>query len=150
MKTKIIVVIVLLITIFVSGCSTDSPTGGSTTGNVVSEENYVEIPISELSETAKFYSLNSNGKEVRYFVVKGSDGKIRTAFDACDVCGGAKGYRQEGNDMICNNCGRSFDIDSIGTKNIGGGCWPSYLTNKIEGDNVLISKSELAKGAFRF
>jgi len=150
MKTKIIVVIVLLITIFVSGCSTDSPTGGSTTGNVVSEENYVEIPISELSETAKFYSLNSNGKEVRYFVVKGSDGKIRTAFDACDVCGGAKRYRQEGNDMICNNCGRSFDIDSIGTKNIGGGCWPSYLTNKIEGDNVLISKSELAKGAFRF
>lgn len=150
MKTKIIVVIVLLITIFVSGCSTDSPTGGSTTGNVVSEENYVEIPISELSETAKFYSLNSNGKEVRYFVVKGSDGKIRTAFDACDVCGGAKGYRQEGNDMVCNNCGRSFDIDSIGTKNIGGGCWPSYLTNKIEGDNVLISKSELAKGAFRF
>ena len=99
----------------------------------------------------KKYSFDTNGVTVKYLVVKGLDGKIRTAFDACDVCGGDKGYRQEGNDVVCNNCGRHFDIGDLGTSNTaGGGCWPSFLTHTVEGDYILISKAELAAGVFRF
>ena len=98
----------------------------------------------------KKYSYDANGINVVYFTVLGSDGAVRTAFDACDVCGGYKGYRQQGNDVVCNNCGRYFGIDDIGTKNEPGGCWPSYLNHKIEGNYLLISKSEIEKGSFRF
>ena len=144
MKIKIVygLMLILMTIAVISGCkSSDSPTGNS----IVSED-VVEIAVSEISSTAKFYSFDSNGIKINYFIVKGSDGEIRTAFDACDVCGGRKGYRQQGNDMICNNCGRYFDIDSIGTMNKGGGCWPSYLRHEIKGDNIVIQKSELSTG----
>ncbi len=120
-----------------------SPDSGSSDG-------YVAIPLSEISKNLKKYTYNAGGVEVRYLVVLGSDGKVRTAFDACDVCGGAKGYRQNGNIVACNTCGKTFKIDDLGTKNTPGGCWPSFLANKIEGNNILVSKKELQAGAFRF
>ncbi len=120
---------------------------GGATGNVVSAEEVVKIPLSEISSTAKFYSEEGSS----FFVVKDSEGNIKTAFDACDVCGGSKGYRQEGEDMVCNNCGRHFAIDQLGEQNIyGGGCWPSYLEHAIEGDFVVIQKSNLQKGSYMF
>jgi len=69
---------------------------------------------------------------VKYFVVEAEDGSVKTAFDACDVCyRSRKGYRQEGDDMICNNCGNHYPISGLGTKNLrGGGCWPGYLPNE--------------------
>lgn len=142
---KTITIIILVLTLFIAGCSSNE-----VTTNAVAGDNFVKIPLSEISSEAKHYSYDTNGVKVNYFVALGSDGNVRTAFDACDVCGGYKGYRQEGTDMVCNNCGRAFSIDSIGTKNRGGGCWPSYLSHKIEGDYVLISESEIEKGAFRF
>jgi uncharacterized membrane protein len=151
---KLFVFLMILIAIFIAGCTSTAQTP---TGNVVCDvkkgcdtDDYVRIPISEISSNMKKYSYDAEGIKVNYFVVKGKDGEIRTAFDACDVCGGYKGYRQQGDDVICNNCGRYFSIQDIGTKNRGGGCWPSYLSNKIEGDNILVKKSEIAEGAFRF
>ncbi|MBL7170009.1 MAG: DUF2318 domain-containing protein [Candidatus Aenigmarchaeota archaeon] len=114
----------------------------------LSDDEVVKIPLSDISEAAKFYEYDS----IRYFVVLAKDGSIKTAFDACDVCyRSRKGYRQEGSDMICNNCGLSFRIDGLGTKNKNpGGCWPGYLPNKIENDNLVIKKSDLESGKFRF
>ncbi|PIN87304.1 hypothetical protein COV19_00270 [Candidatus Woesearchaeota archaeon CG10_big_fil_rev_8_21_14_0_10_44_13] len=110
---------------------------------------YVRIPLSELSSTLKKYTYDVNGVQVRFFAVLGSDGKARTAIDACDVCGGY-GYIQEGGDVSCKKCGRSFGIDDIGTKNTPGGCWPSYLANSVDGDYVSIGKKDLEKAASRF
>ena len=111
---------------------------------------FVSIPVSEVSSKMKKYSFDADGVKVTYFAVKGSDGKIRTAFDACDVCGGYKGYFQRGSDIVCLNCGRNFRIDGLGTQNKGYGCWPSYLSHNIEGGNILINKKELLEGAHRF
>jgi uncharacterized membrane protein len=155
MKNYVFILMALLaIGLLIAGCSSKTeqlPTGAAVGVDVgIDEGNFVKIPVSEITDKAKFYSFDADGVNVNYFAVRGSDGKIRTAFDACDVCGGSKGYRQEGDDMVCNNCGRFFDIDSIGTANKGGGCWPSFLSNTIEGDYVKISKLDLANGAFRF
>lgn len=156
---KALIFLTISVGLFLAGCtSTKTPTGNAVcdlSGNcgenvATSNDNHIRIPISEISSQIKNYSYDADGIKVNYFVVKGSDGEVRAAFDACDVCGGYKGYRQKGNDVICNNCGRFFSIQDIGTKNRGGGCWPSYLSNKIEGNNILIKKSELAEGAFRF
>ncbi len=116
-----------------------------TTGN----DEFV-IPISEISKKTKFYSIDSGLREVRFFVVMGKDGHPHVAFDACDVCGGRKGYRQEGNDMVCNNCGRHFRIEDIGSANLGGGCWPSYLQYEFDGENIVIDNADIAKGAVMF
>ena len=106
--------------------------------------------MSDLTDQVQFYNLDDRGVNIVYFAVLGSDGKPRIAFDACDVCGGYKGYEQQGNDIKCNNCGRVFSIDGLGTKNKGYGCWPSYLPHKIERDNLLIKISDIKDGRSRF
>ncbi len=130
--------------LFLAGCSSITGNASADSGGVVS------IPLSELSETVKFYTFNDRGVDISYFAVFGSDGEPRTAFDACDICGGYKGYKQVGNDIQCRNCGRVFSIDGLGTKNKGYGCWPSYLPHKIEGDSVIIAISDIKAGRKRF
>lgn len=123
--------------------------GGSTvTGSAVKAGGTFEIPLSDITENAKFYEYGS----IRFFAVKASDGTIKTGFDACDVCySSGKGYRQEGDDMVCNNCGNRYPITGLGTANKNpGGCWPGYLPSKIVGDNLVIEKSDIKDGSWRF
>jgi len=105
-------------------------------------QEFMSISVAETSEVARWYEFHDN----RFFVVRASDGTIRTAFDKCDVCYAArKGYSQEGSDMVCNNCGLRFSIDGLGIENqTPGGCWPSYLPHAIENDNIIIRASDLA------
>ena len=51
--------------------------------------------------------------------------------------------------MICRNCGRDFRIADIGPHNEGG-CNPVALTQKVEGDSLVIKTSELEKGTSYF
>ncbi|WP_455370037.1 DUF2318 domain-containing protein [[Eubacterium] cellulosolvens] len=115
------------------------------------EESLVKIPISEIGTSAKWYTSNYKGETIKYFLVKGSDGKIHLAIDACDVCYSSKlGYKQTGEVMTCNNCGQTFPINSIGTENLSGGCWPSHIPYDIDGENVIIKKSDLNEKLFMF
>ena len=116
----------------------------------VTDDGIIRIPLSEISNQLKKYSFLADGTEVTYFAVLGSDGEVRTAFDACDVCGGSMGYQQDGTDIFCRKCGRYFSIDGLGTQNKGYGCWPSYLPHTVEGDSIIIKKSDLEEGAHRF
>lgn len=139
---KIILMFILVLSVLIIGC-------GSKTGNVVVTD-YVKIPLSDLSATVQFYEYNDDGVKINYFAVLGSDGQPRTAFDACDVCGGYKGYEQKGNDIRCRNCGRVFSIDGLGTKNKGYGCWPSYLPHEVKEEDILIKISDIKSGKNRF
>jgi uncharacterized membrane protein len=109
------------------------------------------IPIADLNgRKAKFYSYNlAGGQKVSFFVVRGSDGVIRAAFDACDVCyQSRRGYHQEGDDMVCNKCGRHFPSSKI--NEVTGGCNPAALDRQVAGDQVIIKASDLAQGAQYF
>jgi len=126
---------------------------GGSTGNVVRLEMIedgavMKIPLSGIGGSAEFYDYQGT----EFFVVRASDGSVKSAFNACDVCyRSKKGYRQEGGDMICNNCGNHYAIDGLGTKNLGGGgCWPGYLESFVEGDYLVITKSSLQAGSYRF
>lgn len=112
----------------------------------------MEIPLSELSENAKWYEYNSNGVSIRFFAVEAKDGSIKTGFDACDVCyNRKKGYSQNGDYMACNNCGNRYPIIGLGTENKNpGGCWPGYLPNTIDEENLIIKKADLEKGRVIF
>ena len=110
------------------------------------------VPLSEISESARWYSYNSSESgEVRIFIVKDSSGGTRAAFDACDVCYGAgKGYAQRGGEMVCRNCGMRFPISGLGELNSGDGCWPSNLNYAIRGDRIEIQLADLDAKAWMF
>lgn len=110
----------------------------------------VKIPIAEVSDgKAHFYSYDAGGTEVKYFVLKSSDGEVRTAFDACDVCfAQKKGYHQEGDEMVCNNCGRRFPSTKINV--IEGGCNPSPVDRTVKGDTLVLKTTDLQAGVQYF
>jgi uncharacterized membrane protein len=110
----------------------------------------VVLPLARVSDgKAHFYRFDDGGKEIGFFAVKGSDGAIHTAFDACDVCfREKKGYVQEGDFMICKNCNKKFAIVRIGPHAMGG-CNPSYLEHAEAGGNVVFKVADL-KGGARF
>jgi len=149
MKKIILFGLMALAVLVLAGCS-NNVTGNAAAGSEEIVGGNVEIPLSEISETAKFYTYNDRGVSISYFVVLGSDGEPRTAFDACDVCGGYKGYQQIGTDIKCRNCGRVFSIDGLGTKNKGYGCWPSFLPHYVEDGKVIIRVSDIQEGRKRF
>jgi len=115
---------------------------------VKSANGAVAIPIAKVSDgEAHFYRFPDSGKELKFFVVKGRDGVIRTAFDACDVCfREKKGYVQQGETMICRNCNMRFAISRIGPHAVGG-CNPSYLPHRQLSGNIIISVPDLKAGA---
>jgi uncharacterized membrane protein len=111
----------------------------------------VRLPVSTFDDgRAHFYRyVTSVGREIRLFAIRSSDGVIRAAFDACDVCyRQRKGYHQEGNDMVCNNCGRHFR--SVDVNVITGGCNPTALQRTVDGSQVVLKTSDLDLGAAYF
>ena len=108
----------------------------------------VSVAVARVSDgSAHYYRLVDGGKELNFFIVKGSDGAIHTAFDACDVCfKEKKGYVQAGDKMQCKNCNQKFPITRIGAAS-GGGCNPSHLPAKVVGKSVTISVADLRSGA---
>lgn len=86
---------------------------------------------------------------INYFIIKSSDGVIRAAFDACDVCWPAgKGYVQEGDSMVCRNCGRRFASTMV--NEVAGGCNPAPLERDLQGDRLVIRVDDLLKGRSYF
>ena len=85
---------------------------------VVAEDGVVRLPLSTFDDyEAHYYTYMHEGQPIEFFVLKSKDGVVRAAFNACDVCFAAKkGYTQDGDEMICNNCGRRFPADQINVR----------------------------------
>jgi uncharacterized membrane protein len=110
----------------------------------------VRFAINEFSDgLAHFYTFMANGLPVEFFVIWTADNVIRTALDACDVCYRAKlGYRQDGQFMVCNNCGNRFPVGQIDMVN--GGCNPTPLVARIDGAELVITAADLTVGLAYF
>ncbi len=92
-----------------------------------------------------FQVKTPDGVNIRYFIMTSSDGIIRAAFDACDVCWReGKGYTQRDDFMVCNNCGRRFLSTKINV--VTGGCNPGPLTRKMEGGKLVIKVEHILEG----
>jgi uncharacterized membrane protein len=150
-KTKLILIAVLValagVAVYlVIGASNEAPTATAVATNPSPEapqSSDIRISLSDLSSTAKFFDYKlSDNKPVRFFVIRSSDGVYRAALDACDTCYHAKkGYHQEGDDMICNNCGLHFHSSQI--NEVHGGCNPVGIPRTIDGNQLVIKASEL-------
>jgi uncharacterized membrane protein len=123
-----------------------SPVETARLAGVVETGDAVKIPLKALdSGKALFLQQEFGGRQLHYFALKSSDGAYRSAFDACDVCFRSnRGYRQDGDLMVCNNCGQTFPSARIGE--VKGGCNPHPLARKVEGQYLVIKKSDILAG----
>ena len=98
----------------------------------------------------RFYRhMTTGGREVRFFVIQASDGVIHAAFDSCEFCyRQRRGYRQAGDAMVCNSCGRTFATARINV--VQGGCNPTSLDRVLEGDEVRLKAASLELGTVYF
>ncbi len=113
------------------------------------ENGVLSIPIADISdgEAHYFKAKSKNDIMVTFFVIKSSDGVIRAAIDACDVCfRSGKGYEKEGDYMVCTNCGKKFASNRI--NEVKGGCNPAPLKRKINGENLVISMKDINDNAW--
>ena len=117
-------------------------------GSFTSENNasQVSLPASLFEDgKARHFQHTAGEFNIKYFVLKSSDGIIRAAFDACDVCWPAgKGYFQEGDYMVCRNCGRKFA--SVLVNEVKGGCNPAPLNRRVENGKVVIEVKDILDG----
>ena len=92
-----------------------------------------------LSENVEFYPVDVDGTEMEVIAVKDSTGTIRTAFNTCQICydSGKGYYKQEGDKLVCQNCGNSFTMDQVGEISRGCDPWPILDENKTVTDEEI-------------
>lgn len=100
---------------------------------------------------AHFYRRSTDHGEVRFFIIKTADGKIRAAFDACEICHKERrGFRQARQMMVCNYCGRSSPVTQIDPGRVGRDCNPVPIEATVEGEQVLLKATSLLNGTRYF
>ncbi len=121
-------------------------TSATASAPAATSNTFVSFPVSLFDDgKARHFEYVDGNMTIRYFILKSSDGVIRAAFDACDVCWPAgKGYYQDGDVMVCRNCGRRFA--SVLVNEVQGGCNPAPLNRSLENDKLIIQIKDIQQG----
>ena len=106
------------------------------------------IQISDITETATYYGYDELDTYIEVLAVKSSDGTIRTAFNTCQVyyASGRGYYIQQGDDLICQNCGNRFRMNDVEVTR--GGCNPVPISidmKEITDATITIPKALFAE-----
>lgn len=112
----------------------------------LSESGDLIIPIADVTEKANFYSYDIDGTQLEIIAIKAPDGSIRTAFNTCQVCysSGRGYYEQEGDKLVCQNCGNTFTASDVEVAK--GGCNPVPISSEyktVDETNIVIPKDFL-------
>lgn len=160
-KSKLLMGAVLLtLSLLITGCTSSEseevgPVKNSVKEAVREQTSFDELKItkSEITDIARFYPVIVDGVKMEVIVVMATDGTIRTAFNACQVCASSgKGYYiQVGHKLVCQNCGNEFDIDELEkTRN---GCNPAPIekqNKQDDGEYITITKETFLKNISLF
>lgn len=149
---KKIIVLTFFLVVLLAGSNAWALFGSKFT-TLTPENGKVTIPVKEINDgKAHYFKVKADGGAdkgltVDFFVVKSFDGVLRAAIDSCDVCyRSGKGYVQDGDVMVCTNCGRRFSTDRI--NEVKGGCNPAPLARVMEGDKLVISMADINVNAW--
>ncbi len=107
----------------------------------------VRLAVGSLSPLGvSFYRfLNAGNQEVRFFVARDEGGQLQVAFDANEQCAKwQRGYRHEGEWVVCNKCDKAFRIREVNAG--GGGCKPIPLPFRVEGSDLVLTESDILAG----
>jgi len=128
-----------------SGKGTNTSSSGTTDDIVITKDT--------ITDKAQFLPAKVGKTNLEVMAVKASDGTIRTAFNTCQVCNGSPRayYKQEGDAVVCQNCGNRFSMDMIEAQR--GGCNPIPIMpdEKIDnGDTITIPGDFIAQNSSLF
>jgi uncharacterized membrane protein len=134
----IFMAVMAALTVFAYNARGDAADQGGVRAPVITGKDIV-IQISEVSPTARFYPADVEGTRIEVIAVKAPDGTIRTAFNTCQVCyGSGYGYYvQEGEALVCQNCGNRFRINQVEVAKGGCNPVPIFSENKTVGDKTI-------------
>lgn len=145
---KILVILGAIVVIVGASLLTQNKNSGSNTIKPVtlSEAGDLIIPLNEVSEEASFYPVEVDGTKLEVLAIKASDGTVRTAFNTCQICysSGRGYYVQNGDALICQNCGNQFAADQVEIARGGCNPVPIFAENKtVTKDSITISNEFL-------
>ena len=105
-------------------------------GGTITPAGDLKIPKQEITATAKFYGYKAGNVYMEVLALRAPDGTVRTAFNTCQVCydSGRGYYTQEGEYLICNNCGNRFLARQV--ELIKGGCNPVPITKELKREDA--------------
>lgn len=107
---------------------------------VAHEDGMVHIAVSDLTPgELNLYTFQGSAADVTFMVIKRDEDDIAVALNACGICP-PRGYHQEGNVLICDNCNAPINMETVG---MPGGCNPIPLAASIVNGEVQITSSDL-------
>lgn len=137
-------ILILILVLTVNGCSTKTKETKKQRNKYLTvkanEDNNIILDTSNITSTATFVNYDDEGIIIQFILVRGTDNKVRIAFNTCQVCNPSpKAYFiQEGEYLVCQNCGTKFHINKIGIEKGGN---PTPVEEKQEEYNkIIISK----------
>jgi len=107
----------------------------------------LSIPVADLGpgEARTFCYNDRTGEKIRFILARGSDGKIRSVFDACRQCYSShKGYKLTAGAMVCRLCGNRYPIDHMMEGKAS--CMPVDLPHQEQAGIVQVKAADLRKG----
>jgi uncharacterized membrane protein len=92
-----------------------------------------------------FCYTDDAGKKLRFVLARGTDGKMRSVFDACRQCFTFhRGYQVAGGELICRVCGNHYRIDRMTEGKAS--CVPASLPHNDASGAVTIKTADLRTG----
>ena len=102
----------------------------------------VRVPTDAIGDGAlHFYRATVNGKPESFMVLRRVNGEWFAGIAGCLICG-RHGYRQEGNNAICRNCGAEIPLSELGKT---GGCNPIPVPTSMDNSDLVIQASDLSQ-----
>src|SRR3990172_2827256 len=92
------------------------------------------------------YTYAGTDVSVSFMVIRRDEDDFAVALNACGICP-ARGYHQEGEVLVCDNCNAPINLDTVG---MPGGCNPVPLAASLANGEVLIAASDLGAAQGRF
>jgi uncharacterized membrane protein len=138
--------------IFTAAGPASAQSGANALKPVIADRDLV-ISIAEVSETASFFPVDIEGSRLEVIAVRAPDGTVRTAFNTCQVCyaSGRGYYKQQGNLLVCQNCGNRFRMSQVEVRSGGCNPVPIFPADKTVDEKTITIKREFlvrAKGIF--
>jgi uncharacterized membrane protein len=123
----------------------------TSTCTAVAGAGVVSVDVSSLARgSARMFCYNDEaGKKLRFVLARGTDGKVRSVFDACRQCFAFhRGYQVAGGELICRVCGNHYRIDRMAEGKAS--CVPASLPHEDARGMVKIRTADLRSGSALF
>lgn len=136
--------------VFVQGTRHFSSQDGEGSGEqILLEEDSLQVSLDALGENVLFVDY-SGETDMQIMLYQDQKGTIHGALNTCQVCNGSPYayFEQEGDDVVCQNCGNHFALQDLGV--VRGGCNPVPLEFTQDDGKVKIETDYLYQNAYRF